>query len=47
VFGRTQARKKPSLLPSPSNLNKTAPLASAAYFKRPRQVQTNLETFSF
>jgi len=47
VFGRIQARKKPSLLPSQSNLTQTAPLANADEFKRPRQVQTNLESFSF
>jgi len=47
VFGRTQARKKPSVLPSPSTLTQTAPLTAADEFKPPRQVQTNLESFSF
>ena len=47
VFGRTQARKKPSVLPSPSNLTQTAPLAAADDYKRPRQVQTNSESFPF
>jgi hypothetical protein len=47
VFGRTQASKKPSVLPSPSSLTQTAPLAAANEFKRRRQLHTNLEAFSF
>jgi hypothetical protein len=38
--------EKPSVLPSPSNLIQTAPLATDDEFKRPLQVQTNLESFS-
>jgi hypothetical protein len=47
VLGRTQARKKPSVVPSPSILTQTAPPAAADEFKHSRQVLTNLESFSF